>query len=313
MHFALGKSYEDTGRHEDAFHQYKLGNQLKRQLLHHEPDQLRVEINSLIEYFTKDRFEAFGNRFADESRTPIFVVGVPRSGTTLVEQIIASHPDVHGAGELPFVERMFRRMPARVKPRTAFPHCLDLLPTDAGKKLATEHIARLREMASDAKHVVDKMPKNLVHVGLIKLLWPNAKIVHCVRDYRDIAMSCYFRYFAERQPFSWELSELGDYCRHHAELCKHRHKVLGTKIYASRYEELTSNQEQKTRELIDYLELPWSDRCLQFHETDRRIKTNPLQVRKPIYQTSVAKWKCYERWIDEFLQALGNEHDLSHL
>ena len=293
--------------------QYKQGNQLKRQLIHHDAEQLRVQMNSLIDYFSAERFESVGNRFADDSSVPIFVVGMPRSGTTLVEQIIASHPDVHGAGELPFVERMFRRMPAGVKPKTAFPQCLDLLTQEAGRKLATEHVARLKEMAPEAKHVVDKMPKNLVHVGLIRLLWPNAKIVHCVRDYRDIAMSCFFRYFAKGQPFSWDLYELGDYCRHHAELCKHWHKVLGTEIYPSHYEELTSNQEQKTRELIEYLELPWSDSCLSFHETDRRIKTNPLQVRKPIYKTSVAKWKRYEPWIGEFLQALGNEHDLSHL
>lgn len=313
MHFALGKAYEDTGRFEEAFDQYKRGNQLKRQLIHHEAEQLRVQINSLMTYFTDERFKSYDSRFADDSTIPIFVVGMPRSGTTLVEQIIASHPEVHGAGELPFVERMVRRMPAGVKPKTAFPQCLDVLSPEAGKKLATEHISRLHYMAPEVQHVVDKMPKNLVHVGLIRLLWPNAKIVHCVRDYRDIAMSCFFRYFARGQPFSWDLSELGDYCRHHAKLCKHWHRVLGTKIYPSHYEELTGNQEQKTRELIEYLELPWSDSCLQFHQTDRRIKTNPLQVRKPIYQTSVAKWKKYEPWIGDFLEALGSEHDLSHL
>lgn len=306
LHFSLGKCYEDTGRYEQAFEQYRSGNELKRNLIDFDAGRVRTHVSSLIEYFSAERICEFAERVGSPSELPVFVVGMPRSGTTLVEQILASHPDVHGAGELPHVEQLVTRMPAMASPRAAWPHCLDRIDDEELQRLASEHVDRLRELNPHAQRVVDKMPKNAFHLGLIRMLFPQARIVHCRRDPLDICMSCYTRYFAKGQPFSWHLTELGEYYREYDRLSRYWNDVVPGPMLELAYEDVTSNQEDTTRRLIDFLGLPWDNACLDFHQSSRRVRTNPVQVRQPIYRSSVARWKRFEPWIAELQAGLSH-------
>jgi len=274
--------------------------------MHHDAGQATQQFNLLISFFSRERLKSLAGRFAVSSDRPIFVLGLPRSGTTLVEQIIASHPSVFGAGELPYLERMVQRLPTKMSQKVTFPWCIEQLPAEMGSALAQEYVERLHTLSPDHPRVIDKMPKNACYIGLIRLLWPEARIVFCSRGLMDVAVSCYTRYFAKGQPFSWDLSELGLYCRDHERMARHWLDVARPAIFDVCYEELTSNQEAVTRQLIDFLGLPWDDACLSFHDTTRRIKTNPLGVRQPIYRSSVARWKRFEPWLGPLRDVLAD-------
>ena len=304
MHFALGKLYEDTKQFEKAFEQYQSGNQLKRGMIEYDSQQTTTTVNSYIDFFSRDRLRKPPASYSSVSSKPLFVLGMPRSGTTLVEQILASHPSIHGAGELSHLEKLVRRMPEMVEPQVSFPFCLERLSNEQLHDEASAYADMLERVAPDAARVVDKMPKNFFYAGLITMMWPNAKIVWCRRDPLDTCISCYNRFFIKGQPFSWDFEELGHYFSEHERLGKHWQQSLPTQMFEINYEELTETPEPIVRSLIDYVELPWDDQCLRFHETDRRVKTNPLQVRQPIYKTSVSRASRFEPWIGPLKNAL---------
>jgi hypothetical protein len=152
--------------------------------------------------------------------------------------------------------------------------------------------------------VVDKMPANFFLMGLIALFWPNASVIHCRREPLDVCVSCYTRYFAQGQRYSWDLAELGHYYREYERLAAHWREVLPIKFYEVQYERLVEHQEQVSHELVEFCRLPWNDRCLRFHETDRRIKTNPYNVRQPVYTKSVARWRRFEKYLQPLMDAL---------
>lgn len=304
MHFSLGKLYEDISEHEKAFEQYQAGNSVKRSMIEYDSKQTTTLVNSFIDFFSSDLFSKLKGTISSASQRPLFVLGMPRSGTTLVEQILASHPSVHGAGELSHIEKLVRRMPDFLDPPISFPHCLEHIAIGKLQDEADAYSSMLDRVAPDAVRVVDKMPKNFFYAGLISLMWPEAKIVWCRRDPLDTCISCFNRFFIRGQPFSWDLSELGHYFSEHERLGEHWRKVLPVEMFEVSYEELTENPEQVVRALIDFVGLSWDEQCLNFHETDRRVKTNPLQVRQPIYRTSVSRAKHFDPWIAPLKEAL---------
>jgi tetratricopeptide (TPR) repeat protein len=305
LHFALGKCYDDTKQYDQAFPHFLEGCKLKRAKFNYDADATARQFAELKEIFSQpfiDRLRGSG----DPSYLPIFVLGMPRSGTTLTEQIIASHPDVYGAGELPDLLRIAHR---KTDPETTtFPDNLRYLDADTLKALGAEYVAAVQARAPDARHITDKMPANFFAVPLIHLMLPNAKIIHVNRNPVDTCVSCFTRLFHRKQEHTYDLAELGRYYVDYARLMDHWRKVLPAgAFYDVQYEAIVADQEAEARKLLDYCGLEWNDACLEFHKTKRQVRTASVtQVRQPIYTTSVERWRKYEKFLGPLLDELGD-------
>ena len=249
---------------------------------------------------------ASGERgWGEGAELPIFVVGMPRSGTTLAEQILASHPQVHGAGELEDMDRLSNTLPQRLGGAESYPGCMARLDAATARALAESHVQKLRQLGGAAARVVDKMPFNFFHLGLIATLFPRACIIHCRRHPVDTCLSCYFLNFAARHPFALDLGHLGQYYGEYERLMAHWAKVLPLAIFELRYEELTADQEFTSRRLLAFCGLAWDERCLRFHETQRVVRTpSTVDVRQPIHRRSLGRWKRYQAHLQPLLEAL---------
>ncbi|MCR4299784.1 MAG: sulfotransferase, partial [Gallionella sp.] len=284
-----------------AFPHFLEGNKLKRATLDYDPDETARRIDSIMRNFdmaTMDRL-----RGGDPSHLPVFILGMPRSGTTLVEQIISSYPGVHGAGELSDLEAIMRRNVAGA----AFP---DNLPSLDQARLAAwgaDYVAGLQRRAPDARRITDKMPANFFAVGLIHLMLPNAKIIHVKRDPVDTCLSCFFQLFRNGQEFTYDLAELGRYYADYARLMEHWRKVLPEGAFLDvRYEDIVADQEAQSRRLVGYCGLEWNDACLDFDKNRRAVRTASMtQVRQPIYRSSVERWRNYEKFLGPLFDTLG--------
>jgi len=306
LDFALAKAYADTKQHRRSFEHLLRGNAGKRA-------QIKYDEPAVIELF--DRIEAvftpeaIARRAAvgDPTRVPIFVIGMPRSGTTLIEQILASHPDVHGAGELKTMNDVVNEVRSGDGPVIPFPEFVPSLDAKALRQIASRYLAGVRKHSPDAKHITDKMPSNYYFAGLIHLAMPNAVIIHSVRDPVDTCISCFSKLFTAEQNHTYDLAELGRYHRRYRQLMAHWHRVLPKdRILDVRYEEVVDDLETQARRIIAHCGLPWSDACLSFHETDRPVRTaSATQVRQPIYRTAIGRWRVYEEFLDPLLTALG--------
>lgn len=304
LHHAAGKVLNDLGRYKEAMVHYKKGNQAGGHKF--DLENYRRWIDAMIETFTPELFAsraAYGN----PSDAPVFVVGMPRSGTTLTEQICASHPNVHGAGELGKLRRVANGIGLANRSNTNFAESIATFTPDLTRALAGEHLAYLRERAPDALRIVDKMPHNFELIGLIGILFPNARIIHCRRDAIDNCISCFVLRFNEAHSYSADLQTLGLYYREYDRLMRHWNKVLPGRIFENRYEALIENQEQQSRRLIDYLGLPWDDACLRFFDREGSVNTySRWQVRQPIYTSSIKRWRNYESEIQSLIESLGD-------
>ncbi|MEO8331090.1 MAG: sulfotransferase [Gallionella sp.] len=305
LHFALGKCYDDNKDYENAFPHFLAGCKLKRDKLNYDPDAAVRQFTEMEEIFNQEAIDRMRGG-GDASELPIFVLGMPRSGTTLTEQIIASHPDVYGAGELPDLLRIAHRKtdPAA----TTFPDNLRYLDHSILGAWGAEYIASLRQRAPDAKHITDKMPANFFAVPLIHLMLPNAKIIHVNRNPVDTCLSCFTRLFNRKQEHTYDLAELGRYYADYARLMDHWRKVLPHDAFLDiNYEDIVADQETQARRLLDYCGLDWNAACLDFHNTKRQIRTASVtQVRQPIYTSSVERWRHYEKFLGPLLDALGD-------
>lgn len=301
--FALGKAYEDIGDYPSAFRFIKAGNALLRATYSYSLQEDRHFISRLQSAFSAD-FIARSRMHGQRDATPIFVVGMPRSGTTLVEQILASHPQVHGAGELQDLDRLFRETLHDQGPLPCPEGVRKLHPGQFGK-MGTEYVARLRRLSAVAR-VVDKMPHNFLYLGLIRIILPQAKIIHCRRDPMDTCWSLYKNIFDTPHPYAQDLAELGQYYRFYQELMVHWRQVLPGGLFEIDYEQVIDNQEKETRKLVEYCGLPWDEACLNFHQAGRRVLTSSMtQVCQPIYRSSLQKWRCYEKELEPLRAALG--------
>jgi len=307
LHFALGKCYDDIGDYKKAFPHFMAGCKIKRAKLSYDPANPTQQFAGIMEIFDKntiDRLRGAGN----PSDVPVFVLGMPRSGTTLTEQIIASHPDVYGAGELNELLRIAERKIGGSDTTAAFPDNLRSLDQATLTAWAADYVAALKQRAPDAKRITDKMPANFFAVGLIHLMLPNAKIIHVSRNPVDTCVSCYTRLFLRKQEHTYDLAELGQYYVQYARLMEHWRTVLPTGSFLDiQYEDIVADKETQARKLIEYCGLEWNAACLDFHTTKRSIRTASVtQVRQPIYASSVERWRNYEEFLGPLLDALGN-------
>ena len=301
--FALGKVYEDLRDYTKAFGYLLEANNLKRKSYKYSIHNDQTFINSIKKIFSPD-FMASHEGFGYEDGTPIFIVGMPRSGTTLVEQILASHSQVFGAGELAILTNLANTI-CTGKTATQFPECMLELDMDAFEKMGLEYINKIREYSYDAAYITDKMPYNFLHVGLIRTILPNAKVIHCMRNPMDTCFSIFKNYFKEEHGYAYDMSELGQYYDLYQDLMAYWDNIMPGFIYTLRYEELVSDQQKQTQSLLDYCGLPWDEACVNFHKTERRVSTVSLaQVRQPIYKDSVELWKCYEKQLEPLRKAI---------
>ncbi len=301
-HYALGECYEKLKRHEDAFKQFQVGASIKRSITDYDPAENDRLTDDLIEAFDQQMIERM-REYAVSSDRPIFVLGMPRSGTTLTESILNAHPKVFGAGELNDLQNLFGRLgdgstnvPLAVKSAT-------------GGKLAQraqDYIDALSLHAPDAPHIVDKMPANFQLIGLIHSLLPNAKIVHVVRNPFDTCLSCYTRLFERSQLYSYDLVELGRYYNNYSRIMDHWRDILPEGAFHNlQYEALIDDIAVEARRLIDYCGLDWDDSCLEFHKSKRRVRTASVQqVRQPLYASSKAKWRKYEEQLSQLARTI---------
>mgnify|MGYP003663760437 FL=1 len=307
--FALGKALEDRKDYAAAFEYYERGNDLKRAQTRYKSDQMEEELEAQASICTPELFDKQAGKGCP-APDPVFIVGLPRAGSTLIEQILASHSQVDGTLELPNILALSHRLRGRnrVSDRTFYPRVLHDL--DAGKlrALGEDYLDNTRVHRQSAPFFTDKMPNNFRHIGLIKLILPNAKII----DARRGAMACCFsgfkQLFAEGQEFTYGLEEIGRYYRAYVRLMDHWDAVLPGQILRVHHEDVVEDVETQVRRILDFCGLPFEQACLDFHHTKRAVRTaSSEQVRQPIYKQGVAQWRHFEPWLEPLKSALGTE------
>ena len=314
LHSELGKQYDALKQYDSAFINYNKANLLDRELNQEmgslknitELDNTRREdIDKWFDEYPSDFWKNLPSSNNNSSR-PIFVIGMFRSGTTLCEQIFSSHPDVVGAGELRDITYLSSAM-NKSKLIDKSPAALANITEDQLANAAKSYLKTLDTYSTESKNVVDKMPANFFHVGLISRMFPNAHIVHMIRDPRDVCVSMYFQRFGSQMTFSTDLEELADYHLAYQRIMKYWREVLDIKILDVVYEELMENQESITRKMLDFCDLQWNEQCMNFHQNKRDVNTPSYdQVRKPLYKKSVARWKNYEQHIRPLIERLNS-------
>ena len=311
LNFAMGKAMKNIGHYDRSFAAYEEANRLRYQA--HPFDEAADEcfLEKSCSFYTEElfnKYEALEKSLPPihDERVPIFIVGMPRSGTTLIEQILASHPAIYGAGELSTLSKIAK------KAEHLFFNSLGTEDTLLElRKLGQEYLDQVWKLAPDALYITDKMPSNYRYLGLIYLMLPNAKIIHALRDPMDTCFSCYALNFRTGHEYSSDLSMLGRHYLRYTKLMKHWHSVLPpSRILDVHYEYNVIDPEYKARRMLDYLELPWEPACLRFYETERAVRTpSVLQVHKPIYSSSVGRWKLFEKHLRSLLQIIETSGD----
>jgi tetratricopeptide (TPR) repeat protein len=303
--FALGKAYADSKDYPSAFRHFSAANAAKRAGIDYDERENMALFTAIEDVFSADLMAAKSGG-GDVSRRPIFILGMPRSGTTLIEQILASHPAVHGGGEL----KSFGDAVASVcKARTAmaYPEAIPALDRNGITAIGADYLRRVIALAPNAERITDKLPANFLFAGLIHLASPNAVIVHSVRDPVDTCLSCYTNLFGEPQNHTYELGEIGRYYVRYRRLMQHWASILPPgRMLDIHYEDVVADLEGQARRILDHCGLVWDDRCLSFYKTERRVHTVSVsQVRQPIYTNSVKRWLAYEEFLGPLLKELG--------
>ena len=303
LHFAAGKIYDDTGDYDRAFGHYLEGNSVAGRPF--DAAKNAAALQNVTKTVTAEliaTLQVHGNA----SDKPVFVVGMPRSGTTLVEQILSGHPAVFGAGELGDVFAMVRQIGKHSASSATYPAALlDVVP-GAIEGYAKTYVERITKLGGDATRVVDKQPLNLLHLGFISMLLPNARIIRCRRDPIDTCLSCFFQKFRTGNAFSFDLHDVGAFHRGVETLAEHWRRVVPNAYMEVIYEDLVEEPERIAREMIDFCGLDWDGRCLDIEKRDRPILTaSRSQARQPIYRSSVRKWHRYRDHLGPLIEALG--------
>ena len=297
LHYALGKIYDDLKQYDQAFLHYHRANQIDSVNFPFDRAQHSAMIDGLIQTFTPEFFERYRS-FGSSSDVPMLVMGMMRSGTTLVEQIISSHPRVYGAGELSVCEQAA----ALLKPDVP-----QALTQEKLRSLAEGYVNFLRVFSPDAPHIIDKLPSNFLNLGFFHLLFPQGRMIHCRRHPVDTCLSIYFHKFGGYHPYAYDLENLAFYYQEYLRLMQHWRRVLPPTVFMEvQYEELVADQEAVSRRLIAFCGLEWDDRCLEFYKNERPVSTaSSWQVRQPIYKSSTARWKRYEPHLGPLAQLLA--------
>ncbi len=304
LHLSAGKIANDLGKWDKAFTHFHTGNKMSGGIF--STEELHAIRTVQKEVFSPSFFSQ-RQTFGLTDQRPVFIVGMPRSGTTLVEQILDSHPQVKGAGEMPDLGKILAEQfgNAHATPQAYRDKVTSLTDRDI-KQMASAYLKALDRHSRKARRVVDKLPHNFEALGLIALMFPNAHIIHCKRDPMDTCVSCYMNQFNDQHAYTKDLTKLGQYYRDYSNLMDHWAKVLPLTIYDLQYEDLIASQKELSRALIDHIDLKWNDACLDFHQTKRTISTpSRAQVRQPIYTSSINRWKRYEKHLGELKAALS--------
>ena len=307
--FTLGMQWDKKGQWENAFKYFQQGNDLRAKALAESgqgfnPEEFFTQIEAIKHCFTPEFF-ADHQGWGDNSDQPVFIVGMPRSGTTLVEQIVASHPDATGIGERVEMVNMARTIAGE---GARFPDGMASLTAENVLELAQGHLVQIAELGDGAARIADKMPFNILYLGLIHILFPRAKIIYCRRHPLDTGLSCYFQNFVQSHPWTCDLGHIGHYTNGSIDLMNYWGRVMPEAILELDYENLVADQEEWTRRIIDHIELDWHPECLNFHRADNAVRTaSKWQVRQPVYSNAVARWKPYQTQLQPLIDVLGIE------
>lgn len=304
LHFTAAALLDKAGRYDEAFEQARLAHAANRRPYDPEPDDRYMD--GLTRVFTKSMVRCLPRATHGNSR-PVFIVGMPRSGTSLVEQILSSHPAVHGAGELNILQDIATGLNnAPWAEGEGFVGSLEQLSIRRANQLAARYLTEISRVNDTATYVTDKFPLNSRNLWLVQLLFPDAHIIHCVRDPLDTCLSCYMTDFASGNEYAQDFDTLCRFYHGHECLMRHWKRVLDVPILEVRYESVVENIERQTRRMLGFLRLPWDERCLRFYEHRRHVATaSQAQVRRPIYRSSVARWRHYQRHLAPLIGRLA--------
>jgi tetratricopeptide (TPR) repeat protein len=299
LHFALGKALEDRKEAEPAFRHYALGNTIRREQLGYDPDDTTRQVDRSIRMCTPDLLASRAGQGCP-APDPVFIVGMPRAGSTLIEQILASHSMVEGTMELPDVPALASRVAGRAGGIAA-------IEPDELRTLGKEYLERTRIQRKTGKpFFIDKLPNNWAHVALIHLILPEARIIDARRHPLGCCFSNFKQHFARGQAFSYALDHMGRYYADYVRFMAHVDAVLPGKVHRVFYEDMVEDQEGETRRLLDHLGLPFEEACLEFYKNDRAVRTaSSEQVRRPIYREATEQWQMFDSWLDPLKEALG--------
>lgn len=314
--FALGKMSNDIGEYDEAFINFREGNALRDQQsarLNRRfiPERHKQTTDDIMRAYSPEQLKKIRpiGALGDDEYTPIIIVGMPRSGTTLTEQILATHPMGAGAGELPDIGDLSREIDTRDNDDEDFlpyPQNIDLLTEERAVELATRYLARLRELCGDSARVVDKMPGNFNYLGFIAHLFPGAKLIDCRRDPIDNCFSCYMQNFSRRHEYSNNLKDLVFVYKEYERIMEYWNENLPMPVYRVQYEDMVEDHEASVRKLLDFCELEWDKSVLEFYKTKRNVQTaSVVQVRQPLYKSAINRWKHYEKHLKPLIEGLG--------
>lgn len=308
LHFALGKAYEDSRAAEKAWHHYESGNRIRARQLRHDPDRITAMMDRNIDLLTPDFFAARDGQGC-MAPDPIFILGMPRAGSTLIEQILASHSQIEGTMELPDIHALVRQIDGKHGPneRGGYPEALAELDGDRLAALGQEYLDRTQIQRNEGTpFFIDKMPNNWGYVGVIRLILPNAKIIDARRHPLDCCFSNFKQHYARGQAFSYDLNHVGRYYSDYVRFMAHIDAVQPGKVHRVIHERLVDDPETEIRALLAYCGLEWEDACLRFHETKRAVRTaSSEQVRRPLTRSGFDQWKPFDRWLDPLKEALS--------
>jgi cytochrome c-type biogenesis protein CcmH/NrfG len=306
LHFALGKALEDSGDAGRSFEHYAEGNRLRRKAIAYDAGQISAHVERSRKLFTPDFFAARDGS-GSAAPDPIFVLGMPRAGSTLVEQILASHSCVEGTMELPDIPELVKRLARRSSDAQVYPECLAAMECEDLQQLGEEYLQRTRIQRKTGKPMfIDKMPNNWMHVGFIHLILPNARIVDIRRHPLGCCFSNFKQHYARGQAFTYAQEDVARYYRDYVRLLAHFDRVLPGRIHRIFYEALVDEPEAEVRRLLDHLGLPFEQSCLRFYENERAVRTaSSEQVRRPINREGLEQWQAFEAWLGPMKEVLG--------
>lgn len=306
LHYSLGKAYDDIKDHHRAFDQFMAGAALKRKKLNYEEMPTLRLFDRIRHVFSPKLLEEQAG-FGDPNLRPIFIVGMPRSGSTLIEQILASHPEIYGAGEVKYLHGGVLEVDKIFGSAVRYPELMHLIEHSQLQTIVDHYRDNLPKLPEGKTRITDKMLTNYYYVGLIYLLFPNARVIHCKRNAVDTCISCYSKMFREDMPYTYDLKEIAHYYRKYSELMDHWKNVLPKSfILEVKYEEVVGNLEEEARRIVAHCDLEWDAACLDFHKTERTVKTASVtQVRQPLYSSSVERWRNYGEKVQPLVTELG--------
>ncbi len=306
LYFALGKCHHDIGEWKKAFEYFTQGCTLKRRSVTYNIAEQIQFTHKLIQCFTQETIECL-RAFANPSELPIFIVGMPRSGSTLVEQILASHPDVYGAGELVYLNDLIQWPVESHNRKLCYPENILQLSPENLHIITDKYLSCLRQFSSEAIRITDKMPNNFIAIGLIHALFPSAKIIHVKRNAIDTCLSCYTKLFSEGHPYSYDLTELGQYYQCYERIMNHWRCILPPgAFFEVEYENVVYNLEAEAKRLIAYCNLSWDPACLAFYQSERQVRTASfMQVRQPVYTSSTNSWHRFKNELESLVKILN--------